>query len=266
MFVNPTPMRHRQLFTYLLLLLTREWPHSEARLTLGKVEMFYHCISSDTSIPITLTRQVTQLALLQATLGSLPTMIPEYPSLDHFIWQPGSPSVQPQQINSCWYVADTPGPAILGLPSGERLEVVKMICAVKVIQDTSHLPGLTPVPPTPKKTAPIKSTEDLIRKFPDRFQGIGQFPGEYIIRLCDDAQPVTHIPQNSQFPYVLKLRQNWTRWQNLVSSPLKMNQQTGSHQQHILGKHLMSYVSVWIFMISIMPFAGTITAHTQWKK
>ena len=111
------------------------------------------------------------------------------------IWQPGSPSAQPHQINSCWYVADTYGAAILWLPSCERLEVVKMNCAVKVIQDTSHLPGPTPAPPTPQKTAAIKSTEDLIRKFPDRFQGIGQFPGEYTIKLCDDAQPVIHTPQ-----------------------------------------------------------------------
>ena len=51
-------------------------------------------------------------------------------------WQPGSPGAQPHQINSSWYVADTPGPAILGLPSCERLEV-KMNCAIKVIQDTS---------------------------------------------------------------------------------------------------------------------------------
>ena len=69
-----------------------------------------------------------------------------------------------------------------------------MNCAVKVIQDTSCLPGPTPALPTPKKTAPIKSTEDLIRKFPDRFQGIGQFPGEYTIRLCDNSQPIIHAP------------------------------------------------------------------------
>ena len=30
--------------------------------------------------------------------------------------------------------------------------------------------------------------------FQDKFQGIGQFPGEYTIRLCDDAQPGTHAP------------------------------------------------------------------------
>ena len=79
------------------------------------------------------------------------------------IWQPGSLCAQPCQINSCWYVADTPGPAILGLPSCERLEVVKMNCAVQVIQDTSCLPGPTPAPPTPKKTVPIKSMEDIIK-------------------------------------------------------------------------------------------------------
>ena len=70
-----------------------------------------------------------------------------------------------------------------------------MNCAVKVIQDTSQLPGPTPTPaalPTPKKTAPIKSTEDLIKKFPNRFQGIGQFPSEYTIRLHDNTLPVIH--------------------------------------------------------------------------
>ena len=141
------------------------------------------------------------------------TQIPLLGSLhEPVIWQPGSTSAQSHQINSCWYVADTPVPAILGLPSCERLEDVKMNCAVKVIQVTFHLPGPTPAPPAPKKTVPIRSTEDLIRKFPDRFQGIGQFLGEYTIRLHDNAQPVTHVPQKCTIPYILKLRQNWTRW------------------------------------------------------
>ena len=124
-------------------------------------------------------------------------MVSRYPSLDHFMAYhlPGSfPQCTPCQINSCWYVTDTPGPAILGLPSCERFEVVKMYCAVKVIQDTSHLPGPTPALSTSMKTAPIKSAEDLIRTFPDRFQGIGQFPSECTIRLCDNAQPVIHAP------------------------------------------------------------------------
>ena len=178
---------------------TKEWPHSKSKLTMGQVEMLYHCVASETSILIALTKQVTQLSLMQATLGSLPTMIPGMPlfgSLHRPItWQPGSPSAQPHQINSFWYLADTPGPALLGLQSCERLEVVKMSCAVKVIQDTSHLPGPPQAPPTPKKTVPIKSTEDLIKTFPNRFEDIGQFPGDYTIRLCNNAQPVIHPPK-----------------------------------------------------------------------
>ena len=50
------------------------------------------------------------------------------------IWWPGGPGAQPHKVNSYWYVADTPCPAILGLPSCERLAVVKMNCAITVIQ------------------------------------------------------------------------------------------------------------------------------------
>ena len=160
--------------------------------------MFYHCISSrhlypdcidktghPTGLNVSNTRHTAYNGTQIPLLGSLHGLI---------IWQPGSPSAQPHQINSCWYVAETPDPAILGLPSGERLEVAKMNCAVKVIQDTFHLPGPTPVPPTPKTTVPIKSTEDLIKKCPDRSQGIDQFPDEYTIRLHDNAQPIIHAP------------------------------------------------------------------------
>ena len=124
--------------------------------------------------------------------------IPLFVSLHGLIsWQPGSPGAQPCQINSCWYVVDTPGSAILGFSSCERLEVIKMNCDVKIIQDTSQLPSPTPAlaePSTPMKNTPTKSTEDHIKEFCDRFQGIGWFSGEYTIRLCDNAQPVMHAP------------------------------------------------------------------------
>ena len=59
--------------------------------------------------------------------------IPLYGALHGPItWQPDHPGTQPQKVNSYWYVADTPGPAILGLPSSEKLAVVKMNCAIVV--------------------------------------------------------------------------------------------------------------------------------------
>ena len=38
-------------------------------------------------------------------------------------WQPDHPGSHPHRVKSYWYVADTPGPAILGLPSSEKLVV-----------------------------------------------------------------------------------------------------------------------------------------------
>ena len=73
--------------------------------------------------------------------------IPLYGALcGPIIWQPGSPGAQPCKINSYWYIADTPGPAILGLSSCKRLAVVKMNCAVTVIQPDTKPPSPVPAP------------------------------------------------------------------------------------------------------------------------
>ena len=47
--------------------------------------------------------------------------IPLYGALPGPInWQPDCPGTQPHKVNLYWYIADTPGPAILGLPSSEE--------------------------------------------------------------------------------------------------------------------------------------------------
>ena len=38
------------------------------------------------------------------------------------------------------------------------------------------------------------SRQDLIDAYPDRFEGIGRFPGTYHITLHEDARPVVHAP------------------------------------------------------------------------
>ena len=94
--------------------------------------------------------------------------------------QPDCPGSQSHRVNSYWYVADTPGPAILG---------------------STHP---APVPTTAATTRPataseaaksIRSTDDLINEFLDQFKGIGRFPGKYKIRLHHDAHPVIHAPR-----------------------------------------------------------------------
>ena len=48
-------------------------------------------------------------------------------------WWPDHPGAWPHWVNSYWYVADTPSPAILGLPSSKKLAVMKMNCAITVM-------------------------------------------------------------------------------------------------------------------------------------
>ena len=115
------------------------------------------------------------------------------------LWFPfmeSSPGAQPHVIHSYWYIADTPGPALLGLPACEKLAVVQVNCAVKATQLDRSPTGTittqaarTTKPPATRtlKSKCIKSTDDLMRDFPDRFTGIGKFPGKYKICLCPDA-------------------------------------------------------------------------------
>ena len=42
---------------------------------------------------------------------------------------------------------------------------------------------------------PLNTKEDLIKAYPDRFEGIGHFPGTYHITLQNDATPADHAPQ-----------------------------------------------------------------------
>ena len=41
----------------------------------------------------------------------------------------------------------------------------------------------------------LNTKEDLIKAYPDRFEGIGRFPGTYHITLWNDAKPVVHAPR-----------------------------------------------------------------------
>ena len=105
------------------------------------------------------------------------------------IWWSGGPGAWLHKVNSYWYVADTPSPAILGLPSCKRLAVVKTNCAITVIQPDTKPPSPAPIP-TVTAAKPIKSSDELIKEFPDQFTGIGRFPGEYTIWLNPDVHPI----------------------------------------------------------------------------
>ena len=59
-------------------------------------------------------------------------------------WHPSTLGPQPCMIHSYWYIADTPGPVLLGLPACERLAVVQVNCAVMTTQPNRSLTGTAP--------------------------------------------------------------------------------------------------------------------------
>ena len=91
-------------------------------------------------------------------------------------------------MDTTFYVADTPGPAILGLPSCTRLRIVKLNCSVQLRKHGQPIKvskEREKVKQDMKNLKPINSKDDLIKAYPDRFKGIGKFPGTYPI-------PVVH--------------------------------------------------------------------------
>ena len=130
-------------------------------------------------------------------------------------------------IHSYWYIADTPGPALLGLPACKKLAVVQVNCAVGTTQPKRSLTGTTPTqaarapraakPPAARtlKSKCIKSTDDLMKEFPDRFTGIGKVPGEYKIQLCPDAHPVIHTPRKCLITLHPKVKEHLAKMEAL---------------------------------------------------
>ena len=82
-----------------------------------------------------------------------------------------------------FYVAETPGPVILGLPTSRDLNRVSFNCAVT-------------------KGVNINFTDDLNRAYPYRFQGIGNFEEHFHITTDPDVTPVAHVPR--RYPISLK--------------------------------------------------------------
>ena len=82
-----------------------------------------------------------------------------------------------------FFVAESQGPAILGLPTLTKLQVVKLNCVVTQSQRQSP------------KQSPVNCKEDLVKQYPDRFQGIGNFKGKAHITVDKAVPPVVHPPR-----------------------------------------------------------------------
>ena len=126
------------------------------------------------------------------------TNIPQLGALDTPITWKDEETKEVNKMDTTFYIADTPGPAILGLPSCSRLRIVNLNCSVQLRKHGQ--PVKVPkerekLKQDMKNLKPINSKDDLIKAYPDRFEGIGKLPGTYHIYLEEDAIPVVHTPQ-----------------------------------------------------------------------
>ena len=62
------------------------------------------------------------------------------------------------------------------------------------------------------------ASSNTVDKFPDLFQGLGNLGEPYDIQLQPDAKPYSlFTPVISHYPYVHRLKQNWTEWKQELS-------------------------------------------------
>ena len=87
-----------------------------------------------------------------------------------------------KETDVLFYVAEVDGPAICGLPTSCKLDLVQLHCTITT--SSSKMPYSV-----------IKDKTDLQLLYPDCFSGIGKFEGEYHIVTDPDVPPVVHAPR-----------------------------------------------------------------------
>ena len=104
-------------------------------------------------------------------------------------------SYKGENARASFYVTDTPGPAIIGLPTSIDLKLLTLNLCIEENDPT-------PRNSTVSKEQPIKDKQDLISQYPECFNGVGKFQGEYHIVLDPNVPAVVHPPR--RMPISLK--------------------------------------------------------------
>ena len=89
-------------------------------------------------------------------------------------------------MDTTFYVTDTPGPVIFGLPSCSRLKFFHLNCSVQLRKHGQPIKTCKEKEKAKQDMKNLKmiiSRDDLIKAYPDQFEGIGKFPGTYHIYL-----------------------------------------------------------------------------------
>ena len=82
-------------------------------------------------------------------------------------------------VNATFYIVESEGPSIIGLDTSLELKLVSMHTGINAIDHKQQ----------------VLSTADLVKTYPEQFDRIGEFEGEYHIVLDPNVRPVVHAPR-----------------------------------------------------------------------
>ena len=117
-----------------------------------------------------------------------------------------------------FYVTDIPGPAIIGLPTSTDLNLLQFNCAIQTQHPHTSSQGCLKdkTLEQAKETTPIRDKQDLIQLYPECFNGIRKFQGEYHITVYHNVPPVIHPPRVCQSASQTS-KVNWMIWSRMAS-------------------------------------------------
>ena len=90
-----------------------------------------------------------------------------------------------RRTEAIFFITEAEGPAIIGLPTSLKLNLVTLNCSLQKNQaENAH--------PAHEKNVPVKDKDDLVKQYPGCFDGIGKFQGQYHIIVDPSIPPVVH--------------------------------------------------------------------------
>ncbi len=93
-----------------------------------------------------------------------------------------------------FYITNTQGRAIIGLPTALDLKLVTLNCSVETQNEAKQMTAHAQTKSN-RHHIQIDNKEQLLSRYPDCFDVVGKFQGDYHITLDPNVAPVIHPPR-----------------------------------------------------------------------
>ena len=117
-------------------------------------------------------------------------------------------------------MTDIPDPAIIGLPTSTDLNLLQYNCAIQTQNPHTSSDGCLKdkTLEQARETILMKDKLDLITQYPECFNGIRKFQGEYHITVHPNVPPVIDPPRRVLISFKDDIKLNKMIWSRMFSS------------------------------------------------